>query len=64
MKPKTPEEDYVIYRHALQDKIGVTSETIRRWLRAGKLPEPDVYMSYRVMGWRRSTLEAAGVRVL
>ena len=35
----TPEKRYTTQQIA--DKVGVRKETILRWLRAGKIPEPD-----------------------
>lgn len=46
---------------------GVNRTTLQRWEKAGKVP-PPIRISQRVVGWRRSTLEAwlesrkAGVR--
>jgi hypothetical protein len=54
-------DDPVIWRCDLTTKMGVTSETVRRWIRAGKLPKPDVAMSRITLGWRLSTLRAAGI---
>lgn len=54
-------EDRVIWRAELRQHTHVCSETIRRWLRDGKLPKPDVQLSRRTMGWRLSTLRAAGL---
>lgn len=56
--------DRVIYRAELCDALGVVSETMRRWIRDKKLPEPDVALSRRTMGWRLSTLHAAGIRIV
>ncbi|WP_418648639.1 helix-turn-helix transcriptional regulator [Thauera butanivorans] len=55
--------DPVIWRSDLKETIGVSSETIRRWLKSGKLPQPDVALSSRTMGWRASTLRAAGINL-
>lgn len=55
--------DRVIWRRELQVAACVTSETIRRWMRDGKLPAPDVDLSYRTKGWRESTLRAAGINL-
>lgn len=55
--------DKVIWRHDLQTLLGVSSETIRRWLKVGKLPTPDVSMSNRTLGWRVSTLRSAGINL-
>ena len=55
------EQDRVIWRPDLQKMMGVTSETIRRWMKAKRLPAPDVAMSRKTLGWRVSTLRAHGV---
>jgi len=57
-------EDRVIYRQDLYKMMSVTSETLRRWLRDGKIPAPDVAITQRTVGWRLSTLQAAGIRLL
>lgn len=54
-------EDRVIWRRELQETMHVSSETLRRWLNANKLPQPDVAISNRTKGWRLSTLRAAGI---
>jgi len=41
--------------------LGVGSEALRRWLKAGKLPPPDVAISRKTMGWRLSTLQKSGI---
>lgn len=56
-------EDRVIWRPDLQELLQVTSETLRRWLLAGKLPAPDVDISRRTKGWKLSTLRAAGINL-
>jgi predicted DNA-binding transcriptional regulator AlpA len=53
--------DRVIWRRELQAATCVSSETVRRWMRDGKLPAPDVNLSHRTRGWRMSTLRAAGI---
>lgn len=40
-----------------------TPETVRRMRKEGKLPEPDVQLSYRSTGWNLSTLRAAGLNI-
>lgn len=60
----TEEIDYVIWRKDFQATMQVTSETVRRWIKAKKLPEPDVYMSLKTMGWRMSTLRASGINIV
>ncbi len=53
--------DRVVYRQELAKELKVTSESIRRYIKAGKLPKPDVEMSRQVMGWKLSTLQRAGI---
>lgn len=60
---ETNEQDRVIWRHQLQELMGVTSETVRRWMRANRLPAPDVAMSRKTLGWRISTLRSAGINI-
>ena len=57
-------EDRVIWRADLYEKLGVGSEAIRRWMKSGKLPPPDVDISQKTRGWRLSTLHAAGIRIV
>lgn len=56
--------DHVLFRPELQRRLGVCSETIRRYLKANKLPPPDVAMSAKKMGWRMSTLRQAGINLV
>ncbi|ROR23013.1 hypothetical protein EC845_1926 [Comamonas sp. BIGb0124] len=56
--------DRVLYRNDLSEELRVGSECIRRWMRAGKLPPPDVYVSRKTIGWRLSTLRAAGINLV
>lgn len=60
--PTSPGEP-LIFRPDLQVKLGVCSETMRRWMKAGTLPPPDVAMSRKKQGWKLSTLAAAGIRI-
>lgn len=53
----------LIRRRDLQRMLGVSGETVRRWLHAGKLPKPDVYVSDQASWWRPDTLAAAGFNV-
>ena len=57
----TSNEDRVIWRADLETSLNVTSSTVRRWLKAGKLPPPDIDISRRTRGWRLSTLHNAGI---
>lgn len=56
-------EDRVIWRTDLRRQLGVSQETIRRWLKEGTLPKPDVALSRRTLGWRLSTLRQAGINL-
>ncbi len=57
-------EDRVLWRRELMAKLNITStETMRRWLKAKRLPAPDVNLSQRTQGWRVSTLRAHGINV-
>ena len=56
--------DRIIYRQDLYKMLGVTSETLRRWVKENKLPPADVSITQRTLGWRLSTLQAAGIRLL
>ena len=55
--------DRVIFRPELMQITGVTSETVRRWMKANRLPAPDVALSRKTLGWRVSTLRAAGINL-
>jgi predicted DNA-binding transcriptional regulator AlpA len=57
-------QDRVLTRAELMAAINVTTtETIRRKLKAKLIPPPDVKLSQRIVGWRVSTLRAAGINV-
>ena len=60
----TAPEDRVLWRRELREKLGVSEETMRRWLKDEKLPKPDVHLSQRSMGWKLSTLRAGGVNLI
>lgn len=55
------EQDRIVWRSDLYTTIGVCSETVRQWIKAGKLPKPDVQISTKRMGWRLSTLRGIGI---
>ena len=56
-------DDKVIWRRELEAMMAVSSETMRRWIKAGKLPKPDVAMTQKTMGWRVSTLHSFGINL-
>lgn len=55
--------DRVISRADLQTMLDRSSETIRRWIKDGTLPTPDIGITRKTKGWLRSTLIAAGIRI-
>lgn len=59
----TAPNDPVIFRPELMRRLDVCSETIRRYLKAKKLPPPDVAMSAKKTGWRLSTLREHGINL-
>jgi len=61
---KEKELDRVIWRPDLAVMLGVGSQCVRKWVKAGRLPKPDVDLSQRTKGWRMSTLRAAGINLI
>lgn len=57
-------DDRIIYRQDLYKALGVTSETLRKWIKEDKMPPADIAISRRTVGWRLSTLQAAGIRLV
>lgn len=55
--------DPVIWRAELPGLLNIGSEAVRRHIKAGKLPPPDVDLSRKTRGWRLSTLHAAGIKI-
>jgi len=53
--------DRLIFRDDMADALGVGKEALRRWIRDGRLPKPDVAITRRTTAWRLSTLRAAGI---
>lgn len=56
-------DNAILTRADLMSKLNCSRETVRQWLKVGKLPPPDVAISRKTMGWKRSTLNAAGIRI-
>ena len=48
-----------IWPRGLLERYGVSAPTLWRWERTGKLPERDVYIGGRAVGWRPETIERA-----
>lgn len=61
---RTEPGDRIIYRQDLYKMLGITSETLRRYLRDKKIPPADIAITQRTVGWRLSTLHAAGINLL
>lgn len=64
VRDKTNPGDRIIYRQDLYKMLGVTSETLRRYLRDKRIPPADIAITQRTVGWRLSTLQAAGINLL
>jgi predicted DNA-binding transcriptional regulator AlpA len=62
--PAPGQPDRVVSRPELECALERSSETIRRWIKDGTLPRPDVDLTRKTKGWRLSTLVAAGIRVV
>lgn len=56
-------DNAILTRADITARLGVSRETIRQWIKAKKLPPPDVALSRKTTGWKRSTLAAAGIRI-
>jgi predicted DNA-binding transcriptional regulator AlpA len=52
--------DRIIWRPELRKALGVCNQTLRRWVLEKKFPEPDVRISQKISGWKRSTLLSKG----
>lgn len=57
------ESDRIIWRDELQTKLQRSTDTIRRWVKVGKLPKPDYEMSRASIGWNLSTLHQHGIKL-
>jgi hypothetical protein len=61
----TTSQDRIVWRSEIPKLAGgVTSETVRRWMKSGKLPKPDVDLSLKTKGWKLSTLHTAGIGLI
>jgi predicted DNA-binding transcriptional regulator AlpA len=59
----TVHDDPILTRADIMERLQVSRETVRQWMKAGKLPKPDVALSRKTVGWKRSTLVAAGINL-
>lgn len=62
-RPSVTDPETIIWRCDLPKLLNKSTETIRRWLAEGKLPEPDVNLSLQSRGWKLRTLHAAGIKI-
>lgn len=53
----------VIWLRDLPRALGRSKSTIDNWRKAEKIPPPDMSPTRKSQGWRRNTLEAAGLVV-
>lgn len=53
----------IIWRADLPALFKKSDETIRKWIKAGKLPQPDVQLSLQSRGWKVRTLHQAGIKI-
>ena len=60
MQPTQPTPDRLVFRDEFCELAKVSSETVRRWVRDGRLPGFDWMPSRKRQAWKRSTLCAAG----
>jgi hypothetical protein len=61
MTETATEQDRVIWRSDLCAYFqNIKPATVRKWVRLGKLPPPDVDLSSRTKGWKQSTLTKVG----
>lgn len=59
------DEDKLYYCEDLKEKLRVkTTDTIRKMIKQGKLPPPDVKISQRTRVWKASTLRAWGINFI
>ncbi len=56
-------DDQIIWRPDFTKKMGVTTNTVRRWIKEGKVPPPDIDLSLKTQGWLTSTLHKAGINI-
>ena len=64
MDSTQPQPDRMVYRPELQALLDVSSETMRRYIRAEKFGRPDINLSAKKMGGKASTLHQRGVMVV
>ena len=52
--------DPIVWRDDLREVLGVSNQTVLRWLKTNVLPKPDIYPTRKTMGWKLSPLRSAG----
>jgi predicted site-specific integrase-resolvase len=62
MSAKFPPLEVPIFPADLMRLLGIShANTLRRYIKDGKVPEPDKKISQKTRYWHRSTLERAGL---
>ncbi len=56
--------DRILLRADLCKALSISPETLRRWIKAGTVPTPDINLSLKTQAWRLSSLNAAGIGIL
>lgn len=57
---EAPPDDRVVYREELARLADVQSDTLTKWIKAKRIPAPEVAVSRKRQGWKASTLRALG----
>lgn len=60
---EAPLPDRLLLRDELAGVCHVSSATLSRWMREGKLPPPDVAITRKAQQWRLSSLHRAGIMI-
>lgn len=54
-------QDKIVWRADLQSTCDVKSNTVRVWIKEGRLPPFDIILTTHKTGWKLSTLKAAKI---
>lgn len=57
-------DDKLLMREDLCKALSISPETLRRWMKAGAIPAPDINLSLKTQAWRKSSILAAGIGIL
>jgi predicted site-specific integrase-resolvase len=56
-------DDTLLKRPELVARLRISSDTLRRWLQANRIPPPDINTTRKNQQWRVSSLRAAGLNI-